>query len=298
MKTDMKAVIEALGQLGETFNSALSQLSGDLLVEASRLKEVLSGVDGETRRLTELYDLEVGEDTLNQLLREYTETEKTCEKAFAKRRESLEKVLAKKRDAWMEKKEETIRQMKEKNASDGKTREREISEYTYDLGLKRGISDEEYARLKNEQEQTLKDLSASRQAAWDEKEKQISEREKQFEEYKEKVESFPKELEAAVNKAKEEGAGIARKQAKIKADLRAKDTIGEQAVCELKIQTLEDEISKQAASIDSLTQQLEVATRQAQELAVKAIEGASSQTSFKELKELALEQAKNPTKGK
>jgi len=205
-KTDMKTVIEALGQLGERFNSALSQLSGDLLVEASRLKDVLSGADAETRRLTELYDLEIGEETLSQLLREYTETEKACEKAFAEKRESLEKDLAKRRDAWVEEREETVRQMEERKASDGKTWERGISEYTYDLGLKRGMSDEEYAHRKNEQDQTLKDLRESRLAAWDEKEKLLSEREKQFREHKEKVESFPKELEEAVKKS--EGGGL------------------------------------------------------------------------------------------
>ena len=47
-----------------------------------------------------------------------------------------------------------------------------------------------------------------------------------------------------------------------------------------------------------LSLQLEAALKQAQELAVKAIEGTSSHGSFEALKEIALEQAKNQPKAK
>ncbi len=297
-KAEMKGMIEALEHLGETFNTALSRLSGDLLVEASRLKDARFQVETETDRLSQLYNLEIGEDSLRELLRQYTETAKTCEKGLQERHESLEKELAEKRHAWEEEEAETIRQMKEQRASDKKTREREVSEYRYTLALNRYASDEEYGRQKKELEQALEELRETRHAEWEEREKQVSEREKQFEEYKQKVENFPTELENATKKAKEEGTGIARKQSKIKAELLAKEINGEHAVYELKIRTLEEEISEQAERIESLSQQLGVATRQAQELALKAIEGASGQTSFRELKELAMEQAKNPVKGK
>ncbi|MDM8540888.1 hypothetical protein QUF90_07350 [Desulfococcaceae bacterium HSG9] len=297
-KAKMKDVIEALEHIGEMFNTAVSRLSGDLLAEASRLKDVSFQLETETHRLTELYDLEIGEDTLGELLKQYAETAEACENALEEKRESLEKELAEKKNAWNEDKEETIRQMKERKASDKKTRERENAEYAYTLTLNRGVSDVEYEREEKESELALEETREVRNAEWEEKEKQVSEREKQFEEHKQKVESFPKELEDAVKKAKEEGAGIARKQAGIKAELRSKEITGEQAAYDLKIQAMEEEISKQAAGIESLSQQLEVATRQAQELAIKAIEGASGQTSFRELKELAMEQAKNPMKRK
>ncbi|QTA84844.1 hypothetical protein [Desulfonema magnum] len=295
---EMKGVIESLEHLAETFNTAVSRLSGDLLVEASRLKDARSQVETETDRLSRLYDLEIGEDSLRDLLRQYTEAEKSCEKGLEEKRESLEKELAEKKHAWDEEEAETIRQMKEQKASDKKDREREVSEYRYTLALNRDADAEEYDRQKKALEQALEELREIRHAEWEEREKQISERENQFEEYKQKVENFPKELENAIKKAKEEGNGIARKQSKIRAELRAKEINGEHAVYELKIQGLEADIVEQAARIESLSQQLEIATGQAQELAVKAIEGASGQTSFRELKELAMEQAKNPVKGK
>ena len=148
------------------------------------------------------------------------------------------------------------------------------------------------------QQQTITELEEKRQQEWQEREKALAEREKQFKEVKEKVERFPKDLEAAIKKAKEEGAGIARSQAKIKIDLVAKEFAGEEEVYQLKVHALEEEVAIQTAQIDKLAQQVESALKQAQELAVKAIEGSSSYISFQALKEIALEQAKNQPKAK
>src|SRR5690606_30865306 len=104
--------------------------------------------------------------------------------------------------------------------------------------------------------------------------------------------------EEAVKRATEEGIGIARKQAKIKSDLLAKEVEGNRRIAEFKIQALDETISKQREQIVNLSRQLEAASRQAQDLAVKAIEGASNASSFDAIKEIALEQAKNAGKGK
>ena len=57
-------------------------------------------------------------------------------------------------------------------------------------------------------------------------------------------------------------------------------------------------IQNQDASILSLSKQLEAALKQVQDLAVKAIEGASNASSFEVMKEIAFEQVKNQPKNK
>ncbi|HIK37222.1 MAG: hypothetical protein NZ901_02985 [Geminocystis sp.] len=57
---------------------------------------------------------------------------------------------------------------------------------------------------------------------------------------------------------------------------------------------MEDTIADNQQLLDGLSKQLE----QVQDLAVKAIEGASSRDSLEAIKEIALEQAKNQPKGK
>jgi flagellar biosynthesis chaperone FliJ len=66
----------------------------------------------------------------------------------------------------------------------------------------------------------------------------------------------------------------------------------------LKIEALERTIQDKALRIDKLSQQLDAALQQVQNLAVKAIEGSSNRNSFEAMKEIAIEQAKNAQKGK
>jgi len=267
-------------------------------VEASHLKDVRTTLETETSQLTNLYDLKIEDDTLSDLLKEYSKTAEQCQETLKQKREEAEKAWVEKNQAWQIEKEETEQGLQEQESVYKKTQQREYTEYKYKLGLARGINDEEYQQQKKQQQQALDELEETRRKVWDEREKALAEREKQFAEYKTKVERFPKELETAVKKAKEEGTGIARHQAKIKAELAAKEFAGEENVKQLKIRALEEQVADQSSQIDKLSKRLEAALKQAQELAVKAIEGGSSQSSFQALKEIALEQAKNQPKAK
>lgn len=294
----MEEIINHLGQLGEKFNTALSQLSTNLLVEASRLKEVSTTVEEESSHLGALYGIETKEDSLSNLLKQYTETAEQYQEMLKQKGEETEKAWLSQKQAWQTEKEETQQRLQEQQTTDNKNQNREDTEYRYDLTLKRELSEEEYSHQQKQNKQALEELEQTRRKEWQEREKALAEREKQFEEHKTKVDNFAKELETAIKKAKDEGTGIARHQAKIKADLIAKEFTGEEEVSQLQIRALEEQVANHVNQIDKLSKQLEAALKQAQELAVKAIEGSSSQTSFQALKEIALEQAKNQTKTK
>lgn len=298
VRASMDAVIKGLGQLGEQFNTALSQLSTSLLVEATRLKDVCTKVEDESTRLTTLYGLKIEEDTLGILLKQYADTSVQSEETSRRKREETEKAWLEKTQAWQREKEETAQRLQEQNQADKKTQTREETAYRYELTLNRNRSEEDYAQQRKQQQQELETFKEKRLKDWAEREKLLAEREKQFEEAKAKVEKFPKDLEAAIKKAKDEGTGIARHQAKNKADLLAKEFAGEEEVSRLKIRALEEEVTKQSTQIERLNQQLEAALKQVQELAVKAIEGSSSHSSLQALKEVALEQAKSLPKAK
>ena len=144
----------------------------------------------------------------------------------------------------------------------------------------------------------FRELQQETQKQWTVREKAISEREKQFEELKTKVEAFPKEKEAAIEKATEEGKGIASYQAKVKADLYAKEVEGQKRLYEERLQSLELTITNQETRLQNLSKQLESALKQVQDLAIKPIEGTSNLNSYQAIKEIALEQAKSQVKNK
>lgn len=71
-----------------------------------------------------------------------------------------------------------------------------------------------------------------------------------------------------------------------------KDGEAEQRPAELKIRTLEEMVARQAAQIAALEKQLNEAKQQVQDIAVKAIEGASGAKAPAAINQIAMEQAR------
>ncbi|WP_424097138.1 hypothetical protein [Moorena producens] len=299
MKDKMMYTLDSLVKLQLGFGSSVSELSEKLTSEAAKLEELRTGVTEETQQLAELHNLsEIKDETLDTLIETYQNNSKAFDEEIYQRREELELEMNQLQQSWYKEQEEQQRAIKERNEEQNKTRKRDAQEYDYNLALQRSLDEEAY---KHNQEGLYKELEETRQQQekqWAERENAIAEREKQFEEAKTKVEAFDQEKSVAIKKAQEEGKAIASHQVKIQADLQNKELEGNNRVYQLRIESLEQTIKESSARIHSLSQQLDTALKQVQDLAVKAIEGASNINSYQALKEIALEQAKNPTKGK
>ncbi|EAZ92740.1 hypothetical protein [Crocosphaera chwakensis] len=177
-------------------------------------------------------------------------------------------------------------------------KKRDEEQYVYNLELERQLDEEQYQAEKQALYQELKEVRETQEKQWQEREESISKQEKEQEETKAKLEQLEQELEQKIKQAKEEGKGIGTYQAKIKSDLRSKEIEGEKHNYELRIAALEETISNQDIRHQKLSHQLEASLKQVQDLAVKAIEGTSNRNSFEAMKEIAMEQAKNPQKSK
>jgi colicin import membrane protein len=75
--------------------------------------------------------------------------------------------------------------------------------------------------------------------------------------------------------------------------LLTKDGEAEKHLAEFRTRTLEESLARQSAQMAALEKQLEEAKRQVQEIAVKAIEGASGARALSHINEIAMEQAKH-----
>jgi hypothetical protein len=291
--------IDSIVKLQSGFGSAVSELSEKLTVEATKLEELQRGVAEETQQLQEFHDLEeIDEDTLDTLIHSYEDNSKAFEEETSQRRESLEQEIQELRKSWEKEQDEHKREIKERNEEQSKIRQRDADEYKYDLTLRRSLDKDEYEQNQKSLYKQLEESKQAQEKQWTEREKAIAEREQKFEELKAKVEAFEKEKEAAIKKAKEEGKGIANYQVKVKADLQSKDIEGSKRFYELKLQSLEQAIQNQEARLQTLSKQLDAALKQVQDLAVKAIEGASNISSNQAFKEIAMEQARAQMKNK
>jgi uncharacterized coiled-coil protein SlyX len=294
----MNYTIESLAKIQLGFGSAVSELSEQLTTRASKLSEISQAVKTEIGQLKQLHNLEISENTLDNLIKAYEDNYKSYAEEYNQQNETLSQLIQEQRKAWEKEQEEHKKAVKERNENLNKTRQRETAEYKYDLELRRKLEIEEYEQQQKALYKQLEEFKQEMEKRWYEREKRITEQEKQFDENKAKVEAFPKEKEAAIKKASEEGKGIATYQSKIKADLFAKEVEGQKRFYEQRLQSLEQTISNQESRIQNLSKQLESALKQVQDLAVKAIEGTANVNSYQAIKEIALEQAKSQVKNK
>ncbi|MBD2663278.1 hypothetical protein B6N60_03146 [Richelia sinica FACHB-800] len=294
----MNNTIESLVKIQLGFGSAANELSEQLTKRAASLADIRQAVNTEIEQLSQLHNLEISDDILDNLIQSYEDNEKTYQEEYNQRYEVLSQEILELKNAWSKEQEEHQRLIKERNENFQKTQQRNEAEYKYDLELQRKLAIDEYEQAQKLLYKELEELQQSTEKQWSEREKSIAEREKEFGELKAKVEAFPKEKELAIKKATDEGKGIASYQAKVKADLYAKEVDGQKRFYEQRIQSLEQTINNQETRLKNLSQQLESALKQVQDLAVKAIEGSANINSYQAIKEIALEQAKSQAKTK
>jgi colicin import membrane protein len=71
-----------------------------------------------------------------------------------------------------------------------------------------------------------------------------------------------------------------------------KEREADRRLAELQIKTLEEGVARQATQVAALQKQLDEAKQQVQDIAVKAIEGASGARALSHVNQIAMEQAK------
>ncbi len=297
--TDMLKIINSLEQLQIGFGGAVSNLSEQLIAEATQLSEIRTAIAHEREQLETLHELKkIEENTIDILIDRYQENAKKFTEEFERQQETDEQEIQELRTAWVKEKEAHARLIKERNEEYRKQQQREEEEYQYNLDLARDLDEGEYEQQKKQRQKQLEEARQELEKQWQEKEDNIVKKEKEYAEAKEKVEAFEEKLKAKIKQGQEEGKGIGTYQEKVKTDLRTKEIEGEKQNYQLRIQALEQTIANQEARINKLSQQLDASLKQVQDLAVKAIEGTSNRNSFEAMKAIAMEQAKTQQKGK
>jgi hypothetical protein len=296
---NIEQTIKILEKLQTDFGSSVGNLSEQLVAEASSFQTIQELIFIEKRQLEELHQLtEINENTIDHLIQTYQTSAKQFVEELNQREENIQQEIESLKQVWTKEKEIFTRTLKERNENYQKTKQREAEEYQYNLDLQRDLDEDQYEQQKKNLYQELATVRLQLEQQWQQREETITRQEQEYTEAKNKVVAFEEQLKTKIKQAEEEGKGIGNYQAKIKADLRTKEIEGQTNNYQLKIQTLEQTIHNQEVRIDKLVQQLELALKQVQDLAVKAIEGTSNRKSFEAMKEIALEQVKNQAKSK
>ena len=277
----VEAVVQKVSSLGIEISKALSEVSAKLVEQVDQLATVREAVSLERAELERLHKIDVAATSLDQLVQDY-EREK----------QKLESEIEMQRSIWEEEQQRTERERKEAEDTLKKFRQREVEEYEYKKSLERKRQNDKYDEDQRQLEKANKEKQESLTRSWAEREAALKSAEQELADLRKQVETFPARIEKEARQAAEAATKAAAASSGQESALLKKDADAERRISELRIKTLEETIAHQAAQITALDTQLHSSNLQVQEIAVRAIEGASGAKALSHINQIAMEQAK------
>jgi hypothetical protein len=278
----VEAVVQRISGLGLDIGRALSDVSGKLTEETQLLASAREAVALERKELERLHKIDVAATALDQMVQDY-----------AHEKQRLEAEVAAQRATWEEESARGERERKELEENLKKQRQREIEDYEYKKVLERKKAQDKYDEDVRLTEKKNAEKQEALEKSWKQREAALKEQEEELARLRKESEGFParlqKEAAAAAEQARRETEARLEQQAM---GLR-KDAESEARLAELRVKTLEEAGARQQTQIAALEKQLADAKQQVQDIAVKAIEGASGARALSHINQIAMEQAKN-----
>lgn len=277
----VEGVAQSISALSVQISKALAEVSDDLIAEVQRLATIREAVALESEELQRLHKIDIAATALDQLVQEYDS-----------KKQALEAEVSARRAAWDAEVKARERAEKEYDENLKKQRQRETEEYEYKKILDRKKMQDKY----DEEMRALENKNREKQEAlekdWQEREGAIKEREEEYLRLQQEVGSFSSRLQAETARAGSEATQQTEQRFEQQMLLMTKEREADRRLAEFQIQTLQENVARQTAQIAALQKQLDDAKQQVQDIAVKAIEGASGARALAHVNQIAMEQAK------
>ena len=279
-QNSVEKIVKGLAEIKLEIGTALDTLEERLIKEFKKLTELQQAIEIEQKELEEIHEIKVNADSLAALLRAQKEKRSQFDAEMEEKKEAFESDMAQKRLQWRKEQEDYDLSRKERDMKVKKEREREEEEYNYALQLKRKKDNDAYEAKKVSLDKELKDKRAVVEKEFSEREALVSARENELNDLKTRVAEFPMQLEKAVKDTEKSVIEKLEFKYKHEAELATKEIEGERKLNKQIVSALEAKIKEQETHIRQLTQKTDQAGQQVQNIAIKAIEGASSQRIF------------------
>lgn len=262
----VETIVKNLAESKLSIVKTLDELEEHLIAEHRKLSVIRQAIEIEEKNLEEVYEIKANADGLTALL--LAQREKKVE---------FETEMSERRFQW-EKEWESIEQsQREATTQAEKERAREEDEYVYDLQIKRKKETDAYEAKRASMEKELEEKRLAFERDITERESLLAEQEQEYAELKAKVESFPDEIQKAVADAE----NAVRRDIELtyghQAELTQKEIESERKLSQQTISALEAKIKEQEELIRQLARKTDESSLQVQNIAIKALEGASTQ---------------------
>jgi hypothetical protein len=281
-----------IGQLKAEIGKMLADVSDRLASEASRFRSIQKAVESKEGELKELYGIEKAAVSLAALIEAQNQQRTEFETAMSAERERLQTEIDALRAEWDKEKKAHDGELKERDASEKKARDREREDFTYNFKRDQQTMKD---KLADEKAALEKEIAVKREAfqnEFAEREKNVAEKEEELADLRARAAAFPKELETAVAQAVKEATDRIKLEAKNREDLLRKEFEGERNVLTARNETLEKVNKDVFAANTKLAQQLEAAYQKVQDIAEKTVEGTSQAKTLADLQKMLVEQSR------
>jgi hypothetical protein len=293
-----EGVAREISNLKIEASKTLAQISDRLEEEVNKFRAIQSAISLKEKELQELYEIEKSAVTLAALIESQNQKRQAFEIEMAEKKEALSQEIEALRAQREQEKKEYEEEIKERDMTEKKRREREKDDYEYSFKREQKLTKDKFEDEKSKLEKEIHVKKEQMESEIKEREKAIAGREDELNELRKKVSAFPKEMETAIAKAIKETTEKLTLEAKNREELMKKEFVGERNVSTTRIESLEKIGKEQNEQITKLSQQLEKAYQQVQEIAVKTIEGSSTVKSFANLQQWVSEQVRKPSQEK
>jgi len=277
----VEGVAKSISALGIQISKALAAVSDDLIAEVQRLAIVREAVALERAELERLHKIDVAATALDQLVQDYDSKSQALEAEMSTRRATWEGELKARERAEREYDENVKKQ-----------RQRETEEYEYKKTIDRKKSQEKYDEDMRTIEKKNREKQEALEKSWEQRERTIKEREEEGIRLRQEVSGFPSRLQAETERAASDATRQTEQRFEQQVLMMTREREADRRLSDLQIKTLEESVARQTAQMAALQKQLDEAKQQVQDIAVKAIEGASGARALSHVNQIAMEQAK------
>lgn len=264
----------------------LATLVERLETEIRKYGTLQEAVEAKKAELDEVYEIEKSAFSLAALIESQRQKRQEFEDQVSREKERLMAEIQETRANWDEEVKTREATLKEKALAEQKTRDREREEYLYQFKREQKLEKDKVEDLRSKIEKELAAKKETVEKELSQRESQVAEREAESDSLREKVARIPQDLDAAAAKAWKEAGENYRVQLKNREEILSREAEGERNVLNTRIALLEKETAEQNAKIRELSEKLDLAYQKVQDVALKAIEGASQSKSYVDLQRI------------
>ncbi|PCH56826.1 MAG: hypothetical protein COC15_02460 [Legionellales bacterium] len=275
-----EAVNKIIVELKAKTNEVLQFISTNIDAEYEKFSTLEKVVKMEEESLKQAYQITREADSLDALLLSQKRRREEFEKELSSKRNTFAQDMQDQELIFNKKKTEFIAQQKELEEETQKKWKREQEEYTYKINLDRKKDMDNYKLQTESQQRILEEKRIQLEKKFSEREATLLTNENELLSLRKQVEGFPNTLEKNVSEAEKRVKNELEKHHNYETELLQKGVEGTQKLNEQMICSLQNKSKMQEELIEQLTEKANNANKQVQDIAVKAIEGASLNKGF------------------